>query len=197
MPDSPSNELPDIDAYFRSNLKGYRERAHLTQEQLAQRLSDIGFSFRQQTIQKIEQGTRGVSLREALAISKALNLPELDALLAPPVNDRLSYLMNELLEAQSALWSAHNKFFDIQNHIAQFIDEDPSSVDQSVIDTSLAKTSISTLRHRLRLTGPIDTKGYGKQQTSLLELYDGERFMPDYTAELGNQLRDSHKDGVD
>lgn len=48
----------------------------MSQVELATRLNDLGVSFRQQTIAKIEQGLRPLKLEEALLIGKALDVED-------------------------------------------------------------------------------------------------------------------------
>lgn len=67
--------FPNIDQNVATNLREFRERGGLSQEELAQRMSERGFGFSQATVWKIESGQRPVKISEAVALSDALELP--------------------------------------------------------------------------------------------------------------------------
>jgi transcriptional regulator with XRE-family HTH domain len=67
--------FPNIDHNVATNVRAFRERNGLSQEELAQRMSERGFGFSQATIWKIESGQRPVKISEAVALSEALELP--------------------------------------------------------------------------------------------------------------------------
>jgi transcriptional regulator with XRE-family HTH domain len=56
------------------NLKRYRQISGLTQTELAQRMTDRGYPFVQQTMLKVENGSRPIKLEEALAFAQALHV---------------------------------------------------------------------------------------------------------------------------
>jgi transcriptional regulator with XRE-family HTH domain len=66
--------FPNIDHNVATNLRAFRERSDVSQEELAQRMSERGFGFSQATIWKIESGQRPVKISEAVALSEALEL---------------------------------------------------------------------------------------------------------------------------
>jgi transcriptional regulator with XRE-family HTH domain len=61
-----------IDQNIAANVRTYREAGRLSQEELAQRMTDRGFSFTQATIWKIESGQRPVRASELVALADAL-----------------------------------------------------------------------------------------------------------------------------
>jgi transcriptional regulator with XRE-family HTH domain len=61
-----------IDKNIAANVRSYREAGNLSQEELAQRMTDRGFGFTQATIWKIESGQRPVKASEMLALADAL-----------------------------------------------------------------------------------------------------------------------------
>jgi transcriptional regulator with XRE-family HTH domain len=75
--DSPmdADSLQAVDRNFATNLREYREQLALSQDELAQRMTERGFGFTQATVWKIEQGKRGVRIAEAIALVDALGLP--------------------------------------------------------------------------------------------------------------------------
>ncbi|MFI6031614.1 helix-turn-helix domain-containing protein [Amycolatopsis magusensis] len=76
--------FPHIDQNVATNLRAFRERGGVSQEELAQRMSERGFGFSQATIWKIESGQRPVKISEAVALSDALDLPSWINLTAEP-----------------------------------------------------------------------------------------------------------------
>lgn len=63
-----------IDENFAANLRERREAHGLSQDELAQRMTDRGFGFSQATIWKIEQGKRPVKLSEVVALADAIGM---------------------------------------------------------------------------------------------------------------------------
>ena len=59
---------------FRQRMREVREHGKLSQQDLCQRLVDIGFALRRSAIREIEKGSRRISLDEALAIAAALGV---------------------------------------------------------------------------------------------------------------------------
>lgn len=71
------------EAMFGLNFRHARERAGLSQTELAKRMSTLGFRWHQATVYKVESGDRPVKLGEALALENMLQVP-LRELTAPP-----------------------------------------------------------------------------------------------------------------
>lgn len=68
--------LAEVEQNFATNVREYREQLGLSQEELAQLMSERGFGFTQATVWKIEQGKRAVRIAEAVALMDALGLPD-------------------------------------------------------------------------------------------------------------------------
>lgn len=66
---------------FGRQLKKSRRRRDWTQDKLAKRMKDLGMSIDRASIAKIEQGKRGVSVDEALALSLALGVAPIHLLM--------------------------------------------------------------------------------------------------------------------
>lgn len=60
---------------FRDALPTWRDARGITQAELADAMREAGFPFHQQTVLKIEQGTRKITLDEAVEISRILDTP--------------------------------------------------------------------------------------------------------------------------
>ncbi len=56
-------------------IRAVRLEADLTQAQVAERMTALGYPMQQQTILKIEKGSRSLKLTEAMALSMALARP--------------------------------------------------------------------------------------------------------------------------
>lgn len=73
-----------VDDNLAANLRLRREAAGLSQEELAERMTERGFGFSQATVWKIEQGKRPVKLSEAVALGDALGMLRWASLLDHP-----------------------------------------------------------------------------------------------------------------
>jgi transcriptional regulator with XRE-family HTH domain len=63
------------DERFAVNVRETRERLKLSQGELARRMAERGFPFYQQTIRRIEEGRRKVSVGEGKALGQILGTP--------------------------------------------------------------------------------------------------------------------------
>jgi transcriptional regulator with XRE-family HTH domain len=63
------------DELFAVNVRETRERLKLSQGELARRMAERGFPFYQQTVRRIEEGRRKVSVGEAKALGQILKTP--------------------------------------------------------------------------------------------------------------------------
>jgi transcriptional regulator with XRE-family HTH domain len=68
-------ELADLRAEQRPD-RGDREAAAISQEELAQRMADLGFGFSQATTWKIERGQRPVKASELITLAELTIVPE-------------------------------------------------------------------------------------------------------------------------
>lgn len=73
-----------VDDNLAINLREHREARALSQDDLAQRMNERGFSFSQSTIWKIEQGKRPVKISELVALADALDTFNWTTLLFSP-----------------------------------------------------------------------------------------------------------------
>jgi transcriptional regulator with XRE-family HTH domain len=78
------NGDPSVGRYFPINLRKIREEKGLSQAELAQRMKDLGHSYTQATIWKLEQGHREPKLTEVVALGAALDLWTWTELAAEP-----------------------------------------------------------------------------------------------------------------
>ena len=64
----------DLDRNVATNVRMARETAGLSQDELAERMTERGFGFSQATVWKIEQGRRPLRISEAVALADALDI---------------------------------------------------------------------------------------------------------------------------
>ena len=74
----------DIDQNIAANLRAYREAGGISQEELAQRMTDRGFGFSQATVWKTESGQRPVRASELIALADSLGIRTATALTREP-----------------------------------------------------------------------------------------------------------------
>jgi transcriptional regulator with XRE-family HTH domain len=84
----PGESFLDIDKNVAVNLRMQREVRQISQEELAQRMTDRGFGFSQATIWKIEQGKRPVKISEMVGLGAALGLLSWSTLTDEPASAR-------------------------------------------------------------------------------------------------------------
>lgn len=70
------------DERFAENFRKRRELLRLSQTDVAEKMTERGFAFHQQTVAKIERGTRRVGIGEATELANILDL-DISALLMP------------------------------------------------------------------------------------------------------------------
>ncbi len=63
------------EALVAHNLKTMRKARRLSQEDIAERMTGLGFKMHQTQVAKIENGTRPISFDEVLGFAKALGVP--------------------------------------------------------------------------------------------------------------------------
>jgi transcriptional regulator with XRE-family HTH domain len=98
------DRFTDIDQNIAASVRAYREAARVSQEELAQRMSDRGFGFSQATVWKIERGQRPVKASELLALADSLGaLSPLDLTSEPGVAGHAA----QLQQAHRNAYEAH------------------------------------------------------------------------------------------
>ncbi|WP_458116992.1 helix-turn-helix transcriptional regulator [Arthrobacter sp. D2-10] len=100
-------------ASFGEALRKFRLASGLTQEELARRLSDRGFSATQTMVAKIERGDRPTSIAEAAVIAAYFGTPVQSFL---PL-DRLSATLSHLSWLETSRHSLDGQIEDIQNQL--------------------------------------------------------------------------------
>lgn len=78
-----------VDEMLGQNLKQIRESKGITQEVIVQKMKEKGFEFFQSTIYNIEKGNRRVSLGEAVALGKCLEV-DIEEFTKPKLSDDLA-----------------------------------------------------------------------------------------------------------
>jgi len=105
-----------IDQNIAASVRAYREAASVSQEDLAQRMSDRGFGFSQATVWKIESGQRPVKVSELVALADSLDvLTPMDLTSEPDI-------ARHAAEMQQAHWKAHDAYQALKAAAAAYIE---------------------------------------------------------------------------
>jgi transcriptional regulator with XRE-family HTH domain len=119
-PDSEDEEAPHAepaglaDERFAGNIRETRERLNLSQGELARRMAERGFPYYQQTIRRIEEGRRKVSVGEAKALAEILGTT-MDRLTLPGQVAAAAYMMNFAAAGAQRAWN------DIASHTTMLL----------------------------------------------------------------------------
>jgi transcriptional regulator with XRE-family HTH domain len=101
---APSAEPAGLaDERFATNIREERERQKLSQGELARRMAERGFPYYQQTIRRIEEGRRKVSVGEAKALAEILGTT-MDRLTWPGQVASAAYLMDTAIARAKQAW---------------------------------------------------------------------------------------------
>lgn len=159
MKDSKREPAPlGADDYFRFVMQAERKRQGWTQAGFASDLEASGGpAMHQQTIQKIESGTRPVKLAEANAIAKLLNM-RLDDMLDGVADNVIEEADKELEQAQSKVYQGMADLWARQLVVALVLDAYEaagintwSSADVSKSYEEIHETALTVWEHRLGL----------------------------------------------
>lgn len=102
----------DWERLFAANVKRIRQARGLSQQDIADLLTEQGFPVHQTAVAKLETGQRPLRVAEAAAIAAALDIPPLSVFYGPTEDDQLEELQRELMRAQKALDAAESKLGD-------------------------------------------------------------------------------------
>jgi transcriptional regulator with XRE-family HTH domain len=116
------DRLTSIDQNIAANLRLHREAGNVSQEELAQRMSDRGFGFTQATIWKIESGQRPVRASELVALADSLQVMSALSLTSEPGaarhHVRLQQANRNAYDAYGALKEAAAAYLQTQIELA-------------------------------------------------------------------------------
>ena len=119
-PDGENEQAPSAepaglaDERFATNIREERERQKLSQGELARRMAERGFPYYQQTIRRIEEGRRKVSVGEAKALAEILGTT-MDRLTLPGQVAAAAYMMNFAAAGAQRAWN------DIASHTTMLL----------------------------------------------------------------------------
>ena len=113
-----ADQYKDIDQNIAANMRTYREAGNVSQEELAQRMADLGFGFSQATIWKIESGQRPVRASELVALADSLGIMRATSLTDKPDiarhEVRLEQANRKAYRAYETLKKAASDYLDAQ-----------------------------------------------------------------------------------
>lgn len=114
----PTEELP-WEATFVANIRRARAALGVSQTELARRVTSRGVSgFHQQTVQRIESGTRPVRLNEAVVIADSLALNLYDTL-GPSTTLEAARSLVTFVNTSQARWATHGSQADDLRRVAE------------------------------------------------------------------------------
>ena len=113
----------DFNERVGSNVQRFRKAAGLSQAELAQALSQRGASFQQQTVLKVEKGSRPLKLDEAVLIADILKMPVFDLLIMRNDASELVEAAIELNKANDALRRLQARREELAGELAQLDQE--------------------------------------------------------------------------
>jgi transcriptional regulator with XRE-family HTH domain len=106
----------DIDQNIAANLRTHREGRNISQDELAQRMADLGFGFSQATIWKIESGQRPVRASELVALADSLGIRSATSLTYKPDAAR------HQVQLEQANRKAHDAYEALKGAAADYLD---------------------------------------------------------------------------
>jgi len=147
-----------IDQNIAANLRIYREAGNISQEDLAQRMTDRGFGFSQATIWKIERGQRPVRASELVALADSLQILSVISLTYEPGTAR------HHAQLRQAHRRAHDAYATLKAAAAAYIEaqlellvEARAAHDDGVTVTELDTSWLGVLAEEAVLEARIET----------------------------------------
>jgi transcriptional regulator with XRE-family HTH domain len=147
-----------IDHNIAANLRIYREAGNISQEDLAQRMTDRGFGFSQATIWKIERGQRPVRASELVALADSLQVLSVMSLTCEPGTAR------HHAQLRQAHRRAHDAYETLKAAAAAYIEaqlelliEARAAHDDGVAVTELDTSWLGVLAEEAVLEARIET----------------------------------------
>lgn len=160
-----------IDQNIAASVRAYREARGVSQDELAQRMSDRGFGFSQATVWKIESGQRPVKASELVALADALDvLTPMDLMSEPGVAGHRARMRSAVRGAQDAygtLKAAAAAYLEAQFEVAVAARQ---AHDDGVTVTELDTSWLSTPPEEAVIQARVETY----QEDAQAEQIDGE-----------------------
>jgi len=134
------DKFTGIDQNIAANLRTYREAGNISQEELAQRMTDRGFGFSQATIWKIENGQRPVRAAELIALADSLEVLSVISLTYEPGEAR------HRAQLRQATRKVHHAYKTAKEAAAAYLDAQYELVvaAREAHDDGLALTELDT-----------------------------------------------------
>jgi transcriptional regulator with XRE-family HTH domain len=134
------DQYKDIDQNIAANVRSHREAGNISQEELAQRMADLGFGFSQATIWKIETGQRPVRASELVALADSLGI-----MLATSLTHEPEMTQHEI-RLEQANRKAHHAYETLKEAAASYLEAQVELVVAARLahDAGLAVTELHT-----------------------------------------------------
>lgn len=132
----------DLRARLAENIRWARERAGLSQEQLAEQMREVaGYGWHQQTVARTETGTRPVRADEMVALSDVLNVSLVVLMRSPGAAQRLRLdrAVQAVAAAQAHIADGHDQLAAAAAALASAI----TDADAEGVDTEDARRALA------------------------------------------------------
>jgi transcriptional regulator with XRE-family HTH domain len=166
-----TDRFPQMDKQFAEGVREARQHAALSQEQVAEKMRELGFEMSQPVVGKIERGERKVTVGEAMALAEVLGVNVLSlvrgesVLRADKLLSRLRALRLETKQALRRYWSAQELvawlYSDVAKDVPALIGE---SLERDVLEplediVTETKRDIQAESESRRLRDAMDREG--------------------------------------
>lgn len=147
------------EANFRASMKSIRERSETSQTDVARAMKERGHGFHQQTVDRIEKGTRPVRLDEAYAIAEILG-SDLSLMTVAPGRAALHSISERLAETERSILQSLADFAELRIQMALRLDttddEDLPPAWEEIYGSWVERTPIDLVGAHLRAEAASD-----------------------------------------
>jgi transcriptional regulator with XRE-family HTH domain len=116
---SPQSEPTDFNQRVAANIRRFRKAAAMSQAELAHELTAHGFSWVQQTVVRVENGSQPLKLEEAVAVGKALGV-DVSVLSQSAENEEIAAAVADLRAAIEGLTHSRRRIADLEEEVRHF-----------------------------------------------------------------------------
>jgi transcriptional regulator with XRE-family HTH domain len=116
---TPQSEPTDFNQRVAANIRRFRKAAGMSQAQLAHELTARGYSWVQQTVVRVENGSQPLKLEEAIAVGKALGV-DVSVLSQSAENEEIAAAIADLRAAIEGTVHSRRRITELENEARYF-----------------------------------------------------------------------------
>jgi transcriptional regulator with XRE-family HTH domain len=116
---SPQSEPTDFSQRVAANIRRFRLAAGMSQAQLAHGLTERGYSWVQQTVVRVENGSQPLKLEEAVAVGKVLGV-DVSVLFQSAENEEIAAAVADLRASIEALVHGRRRLAELEDEVRHF-----------------------------------------------------------------------------